>query len=856
MLHSRSIRLLLLLSVMLGFTNLIAEVANLEELKEQGYSVSSSQNSISNVKSLSELQNWFTCRQMELYQKNVANAYRTGSPDLLIPVGVYRVKKNVSLKSRWETRITYEAFSLWSTNIGIGYNRQLNDKWSVTPYGTLGGGQKDVEFGSNTKTPMEFNFGLGAEVGYNLSNKLVLLGGALYSWLTPNALEATDPGDLSNGTGISIYAGGKYYLSAKKDFSLNLNVGQHFWSGFDYTVPGVATTNIMPPNFYVQGGFSMYRSASMAKVLDNKWRPVEVGLFWCPTLSTANLKILAPYAIREELSIAPFINYGRELKSNCPSISGAPTAEMIYSAAAGLEVRLFGKNLEKYVNPYIGAALHHNEYQTPMIIGTDLINVGTGWSAYIGTRVKILGNLAFDANVGRAFWWGGFPTTPDDMMINVGFVLALGKKDKTEELKLHGTVLTKKIDAGEPLPNVAQCDPLSEDMLDDYDGEIRTYVYREAESTIFGNLTDLSFIDYFGTGFKFQDTELLRETATKQLEFLINRTVKQSPKKVVVMLNKEQIDIDKLKRAELYLCFTNYDKNRYFGYYYDDQGALQPEYLTNYSLGDMVEGRSNPQNVYMGSFGEYAATLDWVDNYRDESGGIITPYDVKNAVLSKFMAFNGMDAEDLLLKQQLLRKYDFAYAVCDTGIINNIKEYLNDDNLGYAVLAAKDFNKNGLFIKNSDGVLGFDEKDDFVYSNHEKADKFVKKDDSGDEPEETCIESASGNLIGLDEFEECDTNLTPAHMQHLENYKADFLDAKKIIITGHADKSVPTKECLEKFKEGNPAIAMGRAVSVAHYLQDIIEVNTEIINLAIGEMDPNEPECPTCRKVTIHIISQ
>jgi len=839
MLPKKVVRLVLGFVLLSAVLPLLAQDSILKNLQDQGFTAMNRQDSTANVKSLSELHNWFTCRQMELYRKNLAKASRTGSPDLLVPVGIYLLKKNIDLKSRWEMKINYVSH-LKTTNVGVGYYRQLGDSWFVTPYGIFGGGAANV---ANINTSIKFNVEVGADVGYYLSSKLALVAGGLYSWVDP---EPPSTGVIKNGTGISIYAGGKYFLSNKKEFSINLMGGQHFWSGF-----GGTAGNIMPPNFYVQGGFSLYRSASMKKIWDNKWRPVELGLFACPTLSTANLKVLAPYTLREELSIAPFISYGEKLNNKSCTSPATTSRPMSYSAAAGLELRLFGKNLEKYINPYIGAKAHAIGYKGDAATGAE-DSTGYGWSAYIGTRMKIIGNISLDINVGRSFWGEkAFPTTPDELMLNGGIVFALGKKRSTEELSLHGKVLMKRIDPGEPFPPMTKCKPLTEDMLEEYDGEIRTYAYREAETTIFGNLTDLSFIDYFGTAFKFQETELWRNTGTKPQEYTISVKVKQSPKKVVVMLNSDQIDIDKLKRADLYLCFTDYDKNRYFGYYYDHEGELQPEYLTEFQLGDTVNTRSNAHNIYMGGFDKYTAKLDWVDNYRDESG-LIGPNDVKTTVLGRFMGYHGLDTSDVALKNRLMKKYEFMYAVCDTAVLRSIEEYLAGSELGYAVLAAKDFNRNGLFEFKEDGSRTFDPRDDFVYSNHEKAKKFETM------PAEPTDNDGllSDSTLRLDNFQECGTDLSIEHIKLLEENRNLVIGAKEIRIIGYYDASKPTPECTEKFSGGNPEIAKGRALSVARYLQDIIGVDLEKIEIELGEQNPNRPKCPTCRRVDIEIIAE
>ncbi|MBN1560686.1 OmpA family protein [candidate division KSB1 bacterium] len=802
------------------FTCSFAEDPTLIQLQDAGYEVASDLDTISCAKTLNELHNWFDCRNFEHHRENILLAPAASSPNLLIPIGIYPVKKKIDLKSRWEFKLEY-ATHLQTANIGVGYYRELSDDWFVIPYAALGAGNRDV---SGLGTPVTLNLEGGADFGYYLTNRFALVAGGLYNWVDPRGLAVED------GTGIAVYGGVKYFLTAQNQISLNLKAGQHFWSGFN---------GVMPPNFFARAGISLYRSASMAKVVGSRRRPVEVGLIATSALATANLKVLLPFALRQELSIAPFASYGLGTQ-----YAGAVNQDLDNSITAGLELRLFGKQLDKFVNPYIGAKTYWINYEANPTLGT-AASTGNGWAAYLGTRIKLYESISLDINVGPAFWGTGFPIRkPDDVVVNGGLVVALGKKQKVAELCLNGKILTKKLKSVDHIPEMAECNPLTDDMLALYDGEIRTYVYREAESTIFGNLTDLKFIEYFGMAVKFEDVENAKDVIAKSRTFTFNKEIVESPKMIVVMFNNKRINIEKLKKAKQYLSFLDYNSNRYFGFYYDETGTLQPEYLQDLKLGQDVSGRVTPEKRYMGCFDDYVIEMKWLDDYEHPSG-LITPDGIKEAVVEKFMQNFALDTEDADLKQNLIKEYDFAYAVCDNAIIENINNYLQNSNLGYAVLAAKDFSEDGLFKPDAANRLIFDTKDDFVFSNHEKIVDLFGSTMPG--------ESGTGYEIMLDKFAECDATLTESHKNQLNSNREQITGAEKIEIVGFTDESKPTTDCLAVFPKGNPEIALARATSVATYLIQTFGVDAAIISVAEGKADPNEPECPKCRKAMVTI---
>ena len=183
--------------------------------------------------------------------------------------------------------------------------------------------------------------------------------------------------------------------------------------------------------------------------------------------------------------------------------------------------------------------------------------------------------------------------------------------------------------------------------------------------------------------------------------------------------------------------------------------------------------------------------------------------------------------------------------------MSNINDYLQNANLGYSVMAAKDFNKDSLFIKDDKNRLYFDPNDDFVFSNHEKI--IGMKGEHQQIPNQDMVKVSE---IKLENFDECITDLTETHKIQLEKFKTQITNADKIQITGFADESIPTPDCLIRFPDGNPQIALARARSVATYLMETFGVNALTISASAGIPDYNRTKCPECRKVFITILSQ
>ena len=750
----------------------------ISDLRNQGYKTSKA--AVKDLTSLESLNSWFTEKTFDLYKPLAIDE----SPDLLIPTGIYPIPKAVNLKQRWELSFDYVTH-LKTVNIGVGFYRNISPEWFLTPYMNLGAGDDKVD---HIDSSVKLNIGAGVSVGRYVGkgNKFSILAGGLYNWV--------DPRSTATGTGFSLYGGGKYFFTPDKQFSVNLNIGQQWWSGFN---------SVMPPNFYIRGGLSMYRSADMSPVVGDRIRPVELGVMGMRNvgvdlnIATANFKAMLPFSIRKELSVAPFAEYATELAS----VSGA---QLKYGLAAGVELRLFGKQLDQWINPYIGAKHMWIDYNA----GDDM---GTGWSPYIGNRIKLFRNIALDANMGAGLSWENCPVEPGDLLVNAGIVVAFGSQ-KVDELELDGEILTKTVDPDEHI-KMGPCQPLTKRMLKEYSGEIRTFARKKARTAQFGNLTDLKFT--------YCIINLKLEAGTGDLKTGVDdkhlRTeLAESIKKIVIMFDKTKLD--KLN-DEIYLCYLDYSTDRYFGFWYDSEGALRPEFRKDMELGSMLTDTENPANQYMGDFDSFVQQLEWLSNYQLEQDRI-TKDDIINKVIEEYMTKNNMDLTDADLITELKSKYCYALVDLDETqqLVNKLKENVeNPQNIGWSVLVTRDIKNDGIF---KDGY--FDPDDDFVFSNHEKISDYL----SGSATDMDTVQADS--MIGLwnsgktklilEDYQECHCTLDSTHQEQLLSVQSDLQNAEQILLKGFADKLDPTRECLEQFPGGNTEIANTRAERVKEFL--------------------------------------
>lgn len=773
---------------------------------------------IDGVSTICELHSWFDKEILELSRKyhGVGKGYR------LTPLGIYKTPRVIGIQdtAKW--------------NIGAEYHLPLNtmngsftvfshDFGKVEAYAKLffGFGKRPI-MGTSDSLDIEAtaNYGVNGELFFEREDQwLNPLAGLTYLWVRP------DKG--ADGQGNYLYIGNRMFFGSSRILSLDLRGGSAMWRGFDENSPA---------GWFASAGLTLHSLVDVTKVGKPVLAPIEVGLIGNVSLKSLGGKLLLPLRLRKGVTLAPVLEYGREVGTE-------PYDNVI---GVGAELRLFGDVSISPLNPYIG-------FQQTWLMGGP--NNGSGTSVYFGSRLYLHDLVALDANFGPAFWQSDIQDEYGlkEWMGRIGVVFAFGKiRDK---YTVRGKIVTRTGAWGTNAVDTRNFERLTDDDFQKYGEEVREYGLEEyshpppivIQAGSFGDITDLKF-------FRLDlDFGLELDPLNTKAGLLNKGEDKDDNVFIAVLFNKENTLVDSLTDKNTLFHFLDLDSSQYFGYRWDSTLSRQPEYRDLEPLGTEVEPANQP---YMGLYNEFVQPMTWLDD--STLLGFIDGKSVQKKVLeviSEEAVKKGLDSLEI-------GKYRVGYVTFSECTLAKLTAYRETSNLGVAIMIGDDQNRARLDTLTAKYRLG--QASDTVNTTKSAADGKVKPKKSGDHyfsnhvqmenifkgyPFEPC---ETGQVI-IDNFDLCSVTLKLSQKQVLDKLVVERLKRSpgvSVHLCGYVDATAMTDSCQYKGKEDR--LAEGRALSVKKYLIDSGIPHAQIIDVECpGPRNPPRSYEPADRCVIV-----
>lgn len=796
----------LLMAASIGYAQPVMGVeqsydARIDSLKTAGDTVRAS---TKNVAKTRDLHGWFDQELLTLGRKyhSMGMGYR------LTPLGVYK------------TRRVFDRQDTAKWNIGVEYHFPLNtmngaftvysyDFGKVEAYAKLFFG-----FGMRPISGIEDSLDIEATANYGITGELFFdrekqwlnpLLGLTYLWVSPNK--------GPDGQGAYMYAGNRLYLVGDL-LSLDLKGGPAFWRG------GFKENS--PTEWFASAGLTLHSLVNVTPAGKPLLAPLEVGLTGNVSLKAVGGKLLLPFRLRKGVTLAPVLEYGRELDSE-------PYDNVI---GIGAELRLFGDVSISPLNPYIG-------FQQTWLTGGP--STGSGTSVYFGSRYYLHDQVALDANFGPAFWQSDIQDEYGlkEWMGRIGIVFAFGKI--REKYTARGAIVTKSGNWGTNPIDTRNYERLTDDELYDYDGEVRVYGLEEGvisdsclppaychdsckpcppcdsccpESNkvypqLFGDLRDLKFYKI--------DMEFGLELDPFNLKAgLLNEgEAKHDEVFIAVLFNKVNTKVANLNSSNTLFHFVDLDSSQYFGYRWERDLTRQPEHRDLGPLGGSIAPAGQP---YMGQYIEFVQPMTWLDD------SLLMGFIDGKAVERKLLEVISEETVKKGLEPLDLSKYRIGYVTYRQNTLAKLTQYRKTSDLGVTIMVGNDQDRAALTGLTDDCGFALSSGSDITESGEEKLPTFetggdyyfsnhVKMDDVFGgyvfEPDDVTIAN----------FPFCQVTLSSGQKLVLDNKVIRRLKnspAELVCLAGFVDATPMMKSCEYN---GDPiALAQDRAQSVADYL--------------------------------------
>jgi len=822
----------------------------------------------SSFESVLEMHNWFT-RELQSITRGLPKQQK--SLQLLSVTSWVDIKDVPVIKAKRKIRLGMDYnLPLNTTNFHFGINLAGNEEWDLYGLGIIGAGSRrtpvfqytNATTGQTVNDRVEANIGGGLELGKFFGKAAYFYFGGIINNVS---LQQT-----SNGSNINLYGGLRYFTPLMTKYyhlAADIKIGKPWWSGFSSITGG--------HDIYGAAGITLVSRQPFGLAGTPRMAPLETSLLYSPFMSTISAKLAYPIRIYEQLSIAPSIQLGTDART-----FQRDQKEISSIYGGGLDLRLYGDEMDKILNPYVSYNYYFLEYDERGA------NIGEGHIVHVGNRFSLGKKLYLDVYTGPAFWdrsvriVGSTPSlnidTPAVWDIGAGLTYSIGVEKpkkraqltkavgsyvaycgKAEELNdvpkgkldvLSQAELNKKleiaqeqIDAGEKDVNVVLTEERVYGILEPEEPPIPNY----------GDLTDLKF-------FTVDLGIWMGITKRHAIPFIDTKEDISNSSLFIVLFDKEKVKIDRIKDTNMYLHFVDLDSGRYFGYRYDRNRRMQPEYESKKTLNrDIKNGE-----IFYGRYEDYVRRMEWMtgSDFVDFLGNFQLSKDwMAGIIFNKMNNDNptpdsSLHSSDCTFGEPLdfiAKNYQIAYVKYPSDIIKNLQHICH--NFGASILFRFDMNDNfdvtdslsGHFLtvsdvglKNvnclnkdektlaSDQIISTDFDDCSFFSNIIPRVKFEYPDYNPPVP-------SKGTFV-IDNFALCSANLTLSHKNTLEKVLEFSRNnpGLSIILFGSADGTIPTDKCKRTYgNDANRLLAMDRANVVAQYLQ-AHNVSTNRIEIA------------------------
>ena len=755
-------------------------------------------------KSISELHKWYLTQEMSLNQQYPKKCLKLK--------GVYSYwdygKKLFS--GHLYTALEYQNPTNTLNAVVSLYSTRFSDNFTGSIKGILGKGITDV---SNINDKIANNLGWAFELDYSSKQLFNPFIGVSQTWI--------DPENVENGGSVYMYAGNRFFIY-KRMISLDFKGGMAYWRGFEEQALG---------DYFLSGALAYHKDVTFSWAGAPLFSRLESSLFYSRAYRTLNGKFTLPIRIFNELSLGLSAMLGsdtRTMKNDQLPGTYANRAEGYKKEFSsfyglGIDIRLFGDVLYPFpaINPYISIMRNFVEYERGL-------SDGTGYSVYFGSRFKITGPLSLDVFTGPAFWsdpWVRSYATderfdkPSVWNLGLGLTYQIGKV-KPKIKKLVGQIYIsddKDMSEGITYPTEREINPLASEVVARELIETMVYSLEEKQpDPLYGDVSDIKFFTY-----SFSLFDSLDETGKRGLI----TSIPDSAGNIyyIALFDKKKSRVQYIKPENMLLHFVDLENSRYFGYRWDRNRTLQPEFRDFAQLN--IFDKTKPS--YYGSFHSFVDTLNWVDE-TEEIDGMTGNY-FKKRIFNKLASANaGYDSTNFTSdptpgesKTFSPDNYRLAFISMKRENIEKIKSVC--PNFGVCIMFNKDVNENRkVFVTKNDSIVTFDSDDAFFFSNTERFKELSSGKGTKGAIGETEQSKLIGNIIKIKNFSLGKANLD----EKLKNYIKTELDKLKannvlyneIHIYGYTD-ATPLVEG-SKYKT-NYQLSLARAQKVKDALLEL-----------------------------------
>lgn len=550
----------------------------------------------------------------------------------------------------------------------------MGSKWWLSPFFVMGKTLGDIYtiFPESIQQQVDWMMGAGFEVSNRFRDNMELLLGIQLQSVFTESKTAADNDHV--GVGVPLYVGLRWYPWPDY-FGVEGQVGiMPIWQ------MDVVNTNTT----YLSAGimtfpFKFRRDGKTAVM------PLETSLLYSVPLQTVDAKIGLPIRLSRASSVAlnGYLGTG--------TYRTGASDDVTSFRGVGLEYRFFADFLHKLINPYFGLGFGYLDFKG---------GSNTARSTFItaGNKSRLLQNLYLDLYYSPLVLWNktAWPIdvlTGDDMPdfpindFGAGLAYHFNLPPRTTgQIKVVQDAQLKQMledesfraavsSANGPIPATKNAGDYCETRVFSYTPAI------ECERMAFRDVTDIKFFKVdltIGIGV-YKEHDIPFDDAPKDQK---DQTL------LIAIFDRDRVDVKAIKDTNMYLHFSDMHSGRYFGYRWDQNGRMQPEFRPRRELNCYDKSRK----LYFGHYQDFVKPMKWLEN--EEEFVNFASIMVREQNLAKWI-FDKLASENQrpensnrtseytrLVKGDILRilleDYAIAYAHYHKDVIDSLQGVCND----------------------------------------------------------------------------------------------------------------------------------------------------------------------------------
>lgn len=574
----------------------------------------------------------------------------------------------------------------------LGYNKNFGGGNGVVSFlGYLGNGLGPAPaIMDQNNIDIEFNsvLGVGVEYNYAFVPSFQAFAGLAVLFANPQPVHA-----MGSVPTQGIHAGLRFLPIQAGPVRAGVDIfgGMHAW------VSSQNQLNIPPDRPTYWGGSILANIDFAGKSIYRT--PIEISPLMSGNLGLLSGKITFPTKISD--------NYSLGLSG---IVGTGITGDFNTYGAMGLELRRYTDEFNRF-NPYIGA--YYGIFDVKQTVSS-----GSGLATHLGGKIKIAERISADLYVGYNFWQNPWLTgqngqplqAPDAFDYGAGLTFQL-KKAKPKDVRGIIKVIRKDelnaefaaLGLTEDQVLVSRHEPLDRSEPGDILRETRVYVAEKRDTVVVGHPCDEYIFGDF-TDIKFFKVDLGVDMGIDKYSQIPYQNVpleKDEGVFLIALFDSARTRVEQISDINMYLHFSDIENGRYFGYRWDRNRRMQPEYRDLAAKLDspIVRNASDGEELFYGHYKDFVKRMRWLDDSSDvrilQHVKMQEKY-LANMILEKMREGNPLPDKSHLtsditagpLYDLNLKNYKIAYVQYPNSILEVLEKYC--PNYGVSIMLRKD----------------------------------------------------------------------------------------------------------------------------------------------------------------------